>query len=78
MVAYVDINTSAVFTTTVSPAGSTATLIVYNSSGSTQTIAWGTGFKTQGNISATTLKTYTISFVSDGTTMIETSRTTGM
>jgi hypothetical protein len=71
---------TATFTTTVAPAGSRASVIIVTSGTTSYTITFGTGFLTTGTLAtgATTAKTFVIEFVSDGTTMIETSRTTAM
>jgi hypothetical protein len=68
------------FTTTVAPAGSRASVIIVTSGTTSYTITFGTGFLTTGTLATgtTTAKTFVIEFVSDGTTMIETSRTTAM
>ena len=73
-------NATATFTTTVAPAGSRAAVIIVTSGTTSYTITFGTGFLTTGTLAtgATTAKTFVIEFVSDGTTMIETSRTTAM
>lgn len=73
-------NATATYTTTVAPAGARATIIVNTSGTSSYTITFGTGFKTTGTLATGTVsaKTFVINFVSDGTTMIETGRTTAM
>lgn len=73
-------NATATFTTTVAPAGSRAAVIVVTSGTTSYTITFGTGFLTTGTLATgtTTAKTFVIEFVSDGTTMIETGRTTAM
>lgn len=73
-------NATATFTTTVAPAGSRASVIIVTSGTTSYTITFGTGFLTTGTLATgtTTAKTFVIEFVSDGTTMIETSRTTAM
>lgn len=72
--------TSATYTTTVAPAGSRATILIVTSGTASYTITFGTGFKTTGTLATGTVtaKTFAINFVSDGTTMIETGRTTAM
>lgn len=73
-------NATATYTTTVAPAGSRATIIIVTSGTTSYTITFGTGFKTTGTLATGTVtaKTFVINFVSDGTTMIETGRTTAM
>jgi hypothetical protein len=73
-------NATGTLTTTVSPAGSTATIIVNTSGVTSYTMTFGTGFKSQGTLATGTVtaKTFAISFVSDGTSMIETGRTVAM
>ncbi len=70
-------NATATFTTTVPAAGAIATLIILTSGSSSYTITFGTGFKTTGTLTTgtTTGRNFVISFVSDGTNMLETSRT---
>lgn len=73
-------NASATLTTTVSPAGSTASIIVVTSGTTSYALTFGTGFVTTGVLNTGTVsgKTFVIDFVSDGTNMIEKSRTTAM
>ena len=73
-------NATATFTTTVAPAGSRASVIIVTSGTTSYTITFGTGFKTTGTLATgtTTARTFVIEFVSDGTTMIEASRTVAM
>lgn len=73
-------NASATLTTTVSPAGSTASIIVVTSGTTSYALTFGTGFITTGVLNTGTVsgKTFVIDFVSDGTNMIEKSRTTAM
>lgn len=70
-------NATATFTTTVPAAGAIATLIILTSGSSSYTITFGSGFKTTGTLATgtTTNRNFVISFVSDGTNMLETSRT---
>lgn len=71
---------AATFTTTVSPAGSRASLIILTSGTTSYTITFGTGFVTTGTLATGTVtgKYFVINFVSDGTSMIEAGRTTAM
>jgi hypothetical protein len=79
-VAKVTPTATATYTTTVAPAGSRATVIIVTSGTTSYTITFGTGFVTTGTLATGTVtaKTFAIDFVSDGTSMIETSRTTAM
>jgi hypothetical protein len=71
---------TATFTTTVAPAGSRASVIILTSGTTSYTITFGTGFKTTGTLATgtTTARTFVIEFISDGTSMIEASRTVAM
>ena len=73
-------NAAATFTTTVAPAGARATVLILTSGATSYTITFGTGFKTTGTLATgtTAARTFAIEFVSDGTSMIETSRTVAM
>lgn len=73
-------NATATYTTTVAPAGARATVIILTSGATSYTITFGTGFKTTGTLATgvTTARTFVIEFVSDGTSMIEVSRTVAM
>lgn len=73
-------NAAATFTTTVAPAGARATVIILTSGATSYTITFGTGFKTTGTLvtGTTSARNFVISFVSDGTSMLEVSRTVAM
>ncbi len=60
-------------TTTVGPAGTTATLIIVQTSTSSRTITFGTGFKPAGTLSTGTVanRQFVIQYVSDGTNYIQ-------
>lgn len=65
-------------TATVPPAGTTTSLIVLTSGATSYTITFSTGFKTATTTLATgtvTAKYFVINYLSDGTQLIETSRT---
>lgn len=64
-------------TTTVPPAGVRRTIIILTSGTTSYTLTFGTGFKTTGTLAtgATSARRFVIEFVSDGTQLIETSRT---
>jgi hypothetical protein len=70
-------NATATYTTTVPAAGTRLSLIILTSGTTSYTITFGTGFKTTGTLTtgATSARYFVISFVSDGTSVIETSRT---
>ena len=70
-------NANATYTTTVPAAGTRLTLIVLTSGTSSYTITFGTGFKTTATLvtGTTTARYFMVSFVSDGTNVLETSRT---
>ena len=70
-------NATASFTTTVPAAGTQLTLIILTSGTSSYTITFSTGFKTTGTLATgtTTARYFRISFVSDGTNVLETART---
>lgn len=73
-------NATGSFTSTVPPAGTRCTLIVLTSGTTSYTMTFGTGFKTAGTLATGTVtaKTFVFQFVSDGTTLIEASRTTAL
>lgn len=70
-------NATATYTTTVPAAGTQLTLIILTSGTTSYTITFGTGFKTTGTLAtgATSARYFMISFVSDGTNVLETART---
>jgi hypothetical protein len=63
-------------TTTVPIAGTRATLILVGYA-TTSVITFSTGFKTSATLSVTNTKTFVMEFVSDGTNMLEVSRSLG-
>lgn len=65
------------FTTVVPPAGTRGTLIVLTSGTTSFTMTFGTGFKTVGTLATGTVtaRYFIFEFISDGTNMIESSRT---
>jgi hypothetical protein len=70
-------NATGTFTTTVPPAGTRCTLIVLTSGATSFTMTFGTGFKTTGTLATGTVtaRHFVFNFVSDGTSLIESSRT---
>lgn len=79
-VSKVTISADTTLTTTVPAAGAQATIIIVTSGTTTRTVIFGTGFKSTGTLATGTLsgRTFTVAFVSDGTSLIETSRTVSM
>lgn len=70
-------NASATYTTTVPPAGTICVLSILTSGTTSRTITFGTGFKSTGTLATGTVSAryFNITFVSDGSFLIETSRT---
>ena len=68
------------FTTTVPAAGVVCHLIILTSGTTSYTMTFGTGFKSQGTLATgtNTARYFVVQFISDGTILIETSRTTAM
>jgi hypothetical protein len=79
-VSQVTISANATLTTTVPPAGTTARVIIVTSGTVTRTVTFGTGFKSIGTLLTGTAanRRFVITFVSDGTQLLETSRTTAI
>lgn len=73
-------NSTRTLTTTVAPAGQRRTLIILTSGTTSYTLTFGTGFKTTGTLVTGTVSAryFVIEFMSDGTNMIETSRTSAI
>lgn len=73
-------NATASFTTTVPAAGIECTLIVLTSGTTSYTMTFGTGFVSQGTLvtGTVTSKTFLFKFISNGTNLIEISRTIAM
>lgn len=76
-VAQVTPTATGTFTTTVPPAGTRCTLIVLTSGTTSFTMTFGTGFKTTGTLATGTVtaRRFVFQFISDGTSVIECSRT---
>jgi len=70
-------NATGTFTTTVPAAGTRCTLIVLTSGTISYTMTFGTGFKTTGTLATGTVSAryFIFQFISDGTSVIEASRT---
>lgn len=73
-------NSTRTVTTAVPTAGQRRTLIILTSGTTSYTITFGTGFKTTGTLAtgATSARRFVLEFISDGTQLIETSRTTAI
>jgi hypothetical protein len=70
-------NASATYTTTVPAAGAICVLSILTSGTTSRTITFGTGFKATGTLATGTVSAryFNVTFVSDGTNLIEMSRT---
>lgn len=70
-------NATATYTTTVPSAGSIVVLSILTSGTTSYTITFGTGFKATGTLATGTVSAryFNLTFVSDGTNLIETGRT---
>jgi len=79
-VSSVTISADTTLTTTVPPAGATACVIIVTSGSTSRTVTFGTGFASTGTLAtgATASRRFVVSFVSDGTRLLETSRTTAI
>ena len=76
-VSQVTVSANITLTTTVPPAGTTARVIIVTSGTTSRTVTFGSGFKATttlvtGTVSA---RRFVVTFVSDGTQLLETSRT---
>jgi hypothetical protein len=71
---------TATFTTTVPSAGIRCSLIILTSGATSYTITFGTGFRTTGTLATgtTTARYFVLEFISDGTVLLQLSRTTAM
>lgn len=71
---------SQTYTATVPPAGEERTIVLLTSGTSSYTITFGSGFKTTGTLAtgSTSARRFIVKFISDGTNLIETSRTTAI
>jgi hypothetical protein len=79
-VSQVTISANTTLTTTVPPAGSTATVIIVTSGATSRTVTFGTGFASTGTLATGTTadRRFVVAFVSDGTRLLEVSRTTAI
>lgn len=76
-VSQVTISANITLTTTVPPAGTTARVIIVTSGTTSRTVTFGTGFKATTTLATGTVsgRRFVVTFVSDGTRLLETSRT---
>jgi hypothetical protein len=76
-VSQVTISANTTLTTTVPPAGTQAIVIIVTSGTTSRTVTFGTGFAATGTLATGTVdaRRFIVSFVSDGTRLIEASRT---
>jgi hypothetical protein len=79
-VSQVTISANTTLTTTVPPAGTTARVIIVTSGTNSRTVTFGTGFASTGTLATGTAadRRFVIQFVSDGTRLLEMSRTTAI
>lgn len=76
-VSQVTVSLNVTLTTTVPPAGTTARVIIVTSGTTSRIVTFGTGFKATGTLLTGTAsnRRFVVTFVSDGTQLLETSRT---
>jgi hypothetical protein len=79
-VSSVTISANTTLTTTVPPAGTQAIVIIVSSGATSRTVTFGTGFASTGTLATggTADRRFVVSFVSDGTRLLECSRTTAI
>jgi hypothetical protein len=79
-VSEVTISADTTLTTTVPAAGAQALVIIVTSGTTSRTVTFGTGFATTGTLATGTAasRRFVVSFISDGTRLIECSRTTAI
>jgi hypothetical protein len=79
-VAQVTISASTTLTTTVPPAGTVAVVIIVTSGTTSRTVTFGTGFRAVSTLATGSAnnRRFVVTFVSDGTQMLESSRTTAI
>lgn len=70
-------NTTRTLTTTIAPKGARRAIVILTSGVTSYTLTFGAGFKTTGTLATGTVtaRRFVIEFLSDGTSMVETSRT---
>ena len=70
-------NATGTFTTTVPASGTRCNLIILTSGVTSYTMTFGTGFKTTGTLATgvTAARYFVFDFISDGTNLLEVSRT---
>ncbi len=71
---------NATYTTTVPAAGTQCVLLILTSGTTSRTITFGSGFKPVGTLATgtTSARVFALEWVSDGTSLYETSRTAAM
>jgi hypothetical protein len=76
-VSQVTISANTTLTTTVPPAGTQAIVVIVTSGATSRTVTFGSGFASTGTLATGTTadRRFVVSFVSDGTRLIECSRT---
>jgi len=76
----VTISANTTLTTTVPPAGTTARVVIVTSGTVSRTVTFGTGFASTGTLATgtTTARRFVVTFISDGTRLLESSRTTAI
>lgn len=76
----VGISADTTLTTTVPPAGTTALVVIVTVGTNSRTVTFGTGFASTGTLATGTSadRRFVIQFISDGTRLLETSRTTAI
>jgi hypothetical protein len=72
------VSASLTLTSSVPPAGTAASIIIQTSGTSSRIVTFGTGFKSQGILATGTVanRFFVVEFISDGTALFETGRTT--
>ena len=73
-------NATATFTSSVPAAGMRRTLLILTSGVTSYTMTFGAGFRSQGTLATgtTTARLFALEFISNGTTLVELTRTTAM
>jgi len=71
---------TATYTTTVPASGTEAKILILTTGATSRTITFGSGFRSTGTLATgtTTARYFMLSFISDGSVLVETSRTIAM